>query len=197
MKKLRTAEIHRTTRETDIKVKWNLDGAGKSKIQTRIPFLDHMLELFARHGFFDLEVELNGDIEVDYHHSMEDLGLVMGEALLEALGDKAGIRRYGSTILPMDEALILTALDLSGRPYLVYQVTPPAPYVKDIDVQLFHEFFQAFSVKSGMNLHIRMLAGAEVHHVFEGIFKSLAKSLDQATGLDPRIKGVLSTKGCL
>ncbi len=197
MKTARTAEVARKTRETDISVKLNLDGTGDSSISTGIPFLDHMLELFAKHGFFDLEIKAVGDIEIDCHHTMEDLGLTLGQALLEALGDKAGIRRYGSCILPMDETLALVALDLSGRPYLVYDLIPPSDRIKDIDTALFKEFFQALSVKAGMNLHIKLLAGEEVHHVFEGVFKSMAKSLDQAVSIDPRVKGVLSTKGSL
>ncbi len=197
MKTARTAEVVRKTRETDISVKLNLDGTGESSIFTGIPFLDHMLELFAKHGFFDLEIKAVGDIEIDCHHTMEDLGLTLGQALSEALGDKAGIRRYGSCILPMDETLALVALDLSGRPYLVYDLVPPADRIKDMDTALFKEFFQALSVKAGMNLHIKLLAGEEVHHVFEGVFKSMAKSLDQAVSIDPRVKGVLSTKGSL
>lgn len=193
----RFAEIRRTTRETDISVKLTLDGTGVAAVDTGIPFMDHMLTLFAKHGFFDLEVKAAGDLEVDYHHTMEDLGLTLGEALSRALGDKAGIRRYGSFILPMDEALALIALDLSGRPLLVFDVKSPAPMIKDLDVRLFHEFFQALSVKAGMNLHIRLLAGEEVHHVFEAIFKGFAKALDQAVGFDPRVTGVLSTKGTL
>ena len=159
--------------------------------------MDHMLTLFSRHGFFDLEVRAAGDVEVDYHHTMEDLGLVLGEALAKAVGDKAGIRRYGNFLLPMDETLVLIALDLSGRPGLFYDVTPPAAALNGIDTRLFHEFFQAFCVKSGLNLHIRMLAASETHHLFEGIFKGLAKALDQATSVDPRVEGVLSTKGSL
>lgn len=193
----RFAEIRRTTRETDISVKLTLDGTGVAAVDTGIPFMDHMLTLFAKHGFFDLEVKAAGDLEVDYHHTMEDLGLTLGEALSRALGDKAGIRRYGSFILPMDEALALIALDLSGRPLLVFDVKSPAPMIKDLDVRLFHEFFQALSVKAGMNLHVRLLAGEEVHHVFEAIFKGFAKALDQAVGFDPRVTGVLSTKGTL
>jgi imidazoleglycerol-phosphate dehydratase len=193
----RAAEVVRTTRETDIKVKINLDGSGKSSICTGIPFMDHMLELFAKHGFFDLEITAKGDIEVDYHHTMEDLGLVIGAVLAEALGDKAGIRRYGSCLLPMDEALAQVALDLSGRPYLVYDLLPPAPMIKDLDCRLFHEFFQALAVKAGMNLHIVMQKGEEVHHVFEAVFKAFAKALDQAVAYDERVKGVLSTKGSL
>ena len=193
----RLAEFNRKTKETDIKIKINLDGSGKSSISTGIPFMDHMLELFSKHGFFDLNVKAKGDIEVDYHHTMEDLGLALGEAVAKALGDKAGIRRYGSCLLPMDEALAQVALDLSGRPYLVYDVIPPAPMIKDMDSALFHEFFQALAVKSGMNLHIQLQKGEEVHHAFEAIFKALAKALDQAVKIDPRVKGVLSTKGTL
>ena len=193
----RFAEIRRTTRETDISVKISLDGDGGADVDTGIPFMDHMLTLFAKHGFFRLEVKAKGDLDVDYHHTMEDLGLTLGEALGKALGDKAGIRRYGSCILPMDEALALVALDLSGRPMLVFDVKSPAPMIRDLDVRLFHEFFQALSVKAGMNLHIRLLAGEEVHHAFEAIFKGFARALDQAVGFDPRVKGVLSTKGTL
>lgn len=193
----RIAEVVRTTRETDIRVRLNLDGAGVSRIDTGIPFLNHMLELFARHGFFDLDVVAKGDLEVDFHHTIEDLGLVLGEAIARAAGDKAGIRRYGNFLLPMDETLVLIALDLSGRPCLVYDVRPPAPAVNNIDARLFHELFQALAVKSGMNLHIKQLAGEEVHHVFEAIFKGFGKALDQACTFDPRIEGVLSTKGSL
>lgn len=194
---MRKSEITRTTRETDITVALELDGTGKSSIDTGIPFMNHMLELFAKHGFFDLEVRAKGDIEVDYHHTMEDLGLVLGQALAEALGDKAGIRRYGSGILPMDETLALVALDLSGRPCLVWDVDFPAQMIRDLDVRLFCEFFQALVNRAGMNLHVKKLAGEEVHHVAEAIFKAFAKALDQAVSLDPRVKGVLSTKGSL
>ena len=193
----RIGKISRITGETDICVSINLDGEGKSSISTGIPFMDHMLNLFARHGFFDLEITAKGDIEVDYHHTMEDLGLAMGEAFAQAVGDKAGIRRYGNFLLPMDETLVLVALDISGRPGLYYDVTPPAPYVKDIDSRLFHEFFQGFCVKSGLNLHFKMLAAAETHHLFEAMFKGLAKALDEAASFDPRVNGVLSTKGVL
>ena len=193
----RNAEIRRTTGETDIFVRLELDGSGKAAIDTGIPFLDHMLNLFARHGFFDLEIKAKGDIEVDYHHTMEDLGLVMGDAISKALGDRAGICRYGSFLLPMDEALAQVALDLSNRPYLVYNVKCPAPVVGDIDVQLFHEFFQALAVKSGMNLHIDLIRAGETHHALEAVFKAFARALDGATQIDPRIKGVMSTKGVL
>ena len=193
----RCAEIRRTTGETDIFLKLELDGSGKGSIDTGIPFLDHMLTLFARHGFFDLEIKAKGDIEVDYHHTMEDLGIVMGEAIAQAAGEKKGIRRYGNFLLPMDETLVLVALDLSGRAGLYYDVTPPAPQVKDIDVRLFYEFFQALCGHAGLNMHIRMLAAGEVHHLFEAVFKGFAKALDQAVSTDPRIEGVLSTKGSL
>ena len=193
----RRAEVTRKTGETEITVKINLDGSGKGDIATGIPFMDHMLTLFSRHGFFDLEVKANGDLEVDYHHTLEDLGIVLGMAFDKALGDRSGIRRYGNFMLPMDETLVLIALDISGRPGLFYDVTPPAPLVKDIDVRLFHEFLQAFSNKLGLNLHVRMLAAEEAHHLFEAIFKGLAKALDQATGFDPRVKGIPSTKGVL
>lgn len=194
---MRKSEVTRTTRETDITLSLALDGEGNGAIDTGVPFMNHMLELFARHGFFDLAVRAKGDIEVDYHHTMEDLGLVLGQALAEALGDKAGIRRYGSCILPMDETLALVALDLSGRPCLVWDVEFPAQMVRDLDVRLFHEFFQALVNRSGMNLHVKKLAGEEVHHVAEAIFKAFAKALDQAVSIDPRVKGVLSTKGSL
>lgn len=193
----RKANISRRTGETDISVSIVLDGSGKSNVNTGIPFMDHMLTLFAKHGFFDLEISAKGDLEVDYHHTMEDLGLTMGEAFAQAVGDKAGIRRYGNFLLPMDETLVLVALDISGRPGLYYDVTPPAPCVKDIDSRLFHEFFQAFSVKCGLNLHFKMLCAAETHHLFEAMFKGLAKALDQAVSVDPRVSGVLSTKGVL
>ena len=193
----RTAAVSRKTAETDIVCTLNLDGGGKADVSTGIPFLDHMLTLFAKHGFFDLTVKAKGDLDVDCHHTMEDLGLVMGEALAKAVGDKAGIRRYGNFLLPMDETLVMIALDLSGRPGLYYDVTPPSPTLNQIDTRLFHEFFQAFCVKSGLNLHIRMIAACETHHLFEAIFKGLAKALDQATSADPRVQGVLSTKGSL
>ena len=193
----RFAEISRKTAETDITVSLNLDGEGKSVISTGIPFMDHMLTLFAKHGFFDLNVSAKGDLEVDCHHTMEDLGIVMGEVLAKAAGDKAGIRRYGNFLLPMDETLVMIALDLSGRGGLYYDVTPPAQQLNNIDTRLFYEFFQAFAVKSGLNLHIRMIASCETHHLFEAIFKGLAKALDQALSFDERVKGVLSTKGAL
>lgn len=197
MKNERIAEVARKTKETDIKIEMNLDGDGSASISTGIPFLDHMLTLFARHGLFNLNVKAVGDLEIDAHHTVEDIGLTLGEVLTKALGDKTGIKRYGWTVLPMDEALALVSLDLSGRPFLVYDLEPPTDRIKDIDTRLFHEFFQALCVKGGMNLHIQLLKGEETHHVFEAVFKAFAKSLDQATSFDPRVNGVPSTKGML
>lgn len=194
---MRNASVKRQTKETNIAVEIELDGEGIAEISTGIPFMDHMLTLFAKHGNFNLKVQAQGDLDVDCHHTMEDLGLVLGDALNQAVGDKAGIRRYGNFLLPMDEALAMIALDLSGRPYLVYDVKVPAPYIKDLDTALFHEFFMAFAVKSAMNLHIRMISGAEVHHVFEAIFKGIARALAEAVSIDPRVKGIPSTKGSL
>ena len=193
----RTDRQVRKTRETEIETVLNVDGSGKSEISTGIGFMDHMLELFARHGKFDLKVKAAGDLEVDAHHTMEDLGLVMGEVFSQALGDKAGIRRYGSFLLPMDETLVLIALDLSGRPYLVYDLVPPVEKVGTLDTALFHEFFQAFCVKGGINLHVKLMAGGEIHHIFEAVFKGLARALEQAVSHDPKEKGIPSTKGIL
>ena len=193
----RAAEKTRRTKETDITISINIDGSGKGDIDTGIPFLDHMLELFSKHGLFDLTVKAQGDLEVDGHHTMEDIGIVLGEVIAEALGDKQGIKRYGWTLLPMDESLVLVALDLSGRPYLVYDLIPPADNIKGLDSRLFHEFFQALTVKAGINMHIKLMKGEEVHHTFEALFKGFAKALDQATLYDDRITGVLSTKGIL
>ena len=193
----RFAEITRNTAETQITASVNLDGEGKSVISSGIPFMDHMLTLFAKHGFFDLNVRAKGDLEVDCHHTMEDLGIVLGELFAKAAGDKAGIRRYGNFLLPMDETLVMIALDFSGRGGLYYDVTPPAQYINGMDTRLFYEFFQAFAVRSGLNLHIRMIVSCETHHLFEAIFKGLAKAMDQALSYDERVKGVLSTKGTL
>lgn len=195
--KKRKATVSRKTKETKISVKINFDGSGESKISTGIPFLDHMLELFSKHGLFDMEIKATGDTEIDCHHTVEDIGLVIGEAISKALDKREGIKRYGWCLLPMDETLAMVALDLSGRPYLVYDLVPPAAFIKDMDTRLFHEFFQAVSVKAGMNLHIQLMKGEEVHHCFEAVFKAFAKSLDQATLIDERISGVLSTKGIL
>lgn len=193
----RTASISRTTSETDIAVTLNLDGSGRSDIDTGIGFFDHMLRSFAKHGFFDLTVQVKGDLEVDCHHTIEDTGIVLGEAIKKAVGDKKGIRRYGSFALPMDETLVLTALDLSGRPYLCFDADFAVDRVGEFDTEMVREFFYAISYSCGMNLHIRQLAGQNNHHIIEAIFKSFAKALDEATGYDPRIKDVLSTKGTL
>ena len=193
----RTASISRTTSETDIAVTMNLDGSGRSDIDTGIGFFDHMLRSFAKHGFFDLTVQVKGDLEVDCHHTIEDTGIVLGEAIKKAVGDKKGIRRYGSFALPMDETLVLTALDLSGRPYLCFDADFTVDRVGEFDTEMVREFFYAISYSCGMNLHIRQLAGQNNHHIIEAIFKSFAKALDEATGYDPRIKDVLSTKGTL
>lgn len=193
----RTASISRTTSETDIAVTLNLDGSGCSDIDTGIGFFDHMLRSFAKHGFFDLTVQVKGDLEVDCHHTIEDTGIVLGEAIKKAVGNKKGIRRYGSFALPMDETLVLTALDLSGRPYLCFDADFTVDRVGEFDTEMVREFFYAISYSCGMNLHIRQLAGQNNHHIIEAIFKSFAKALDEATGYDPRIKDVLSTKGTL
>ncbi len=189
--------VSRTTKETEISVRIDLDGTGSSSVATGIPFFDHMLELLARHGFFNLEVKAVGDIDVDCHHTMEDIGIVLGEALSKALGDKKGIRRYGWALLPMDESLVMVSLDLSGRSSLYYDLVPPDSRINNIDTRLFREFFNAFCLNAGVNMHIRLLAGEEVHHVFECVFKAFSKALDMAVGFDRRIDGVLSTKGIL
>lgn len=195
---MRTSQVKRTTRETDIELFIDLDTPGTCEVATGVGFLDHMLELLARHGFMSLKVKVNGDLHVDAHHTMEDLGLVLGQAISEALGNRAGIRRYGSCLLPMDEARAKVVLDLSNRPYLVYEVESPAQTVGGIDVALFHEFFQALAVKAGMNCHIVLERAGETHHAIECIFKAFARALSEAVSFDPRLEGkVLSTKGCL
>lgn len=193
----RIADISRVTHETDIQLKLDLDGTGKAEIHTGIGFFDHMLNSFARHGFFDLNLSVKGDLEVDTHHTIEDTGIVLGTAIKQALGNKASIKRYGSMILPMDETLILCAVDLSGRPYLSYDVLLTAERVGDFETEMVKEFFYAVSYASEMNLHIRKLAGENNHHIIEGTFKAFAKALDEATLPDQRITGVLSTKGTL
>ena len=193
----RSAVISRTTKETDIQMKLDLDGSGISKINTGIGFFDHMMNSFARHGFFDLELLVKGDLEVDTHHTIEDTGIVLGTAIKEALGDKKSIKRYGNMILPMDETLILCAVDLSGRPYLGFDVPFTAERVGEFETEMVKEFFYAVSYSAEMNLHIRKLSGENNHHLIEGVFKAFAKALDEATQPDPRITGVLSTKGTL
>lgn len=193
----RTVSLTRNTKETRIALTLNLDGTGNGEIDTGIGFFDHMLNGFARHGFFDLTCRVEGDLEVDCHHTIEDTGIVLGQAVREAAGDKKGIVRFGSCILPMDEALVLCSLDLSGRPYYASDAVFPSERVGDMDTQMVREFFYAVSYSAGMNLHFKMLAGENSHHMIEGMFKAFAKALDMAVATDPRIADVLSTKGSL
>ena len=193
----RTANINRKTKETDIHISLTIDGTGNSEVNTGIGFFDHMLEGFSKHGFFDLTISVNGDLEVDGHHTVEDAGIVLGTAIKEALGDKVGIKRYGSFILPMDDALCLCALDLCGRPYFVFDCAFPTERVGELETELVREFFYAVSYSAGMNLHIKMFHGSNAHHMIEAMFKAFAKALDEATSYDERITGVLSTKGAL
>ena len=193
----RSAQVKRDTKETQIAVQLELDGTGKSSLDTGIKFFDHMLDGFARHGLFDLKVVCKGDIQVDCHHSIEDTGIVLGNAIKEAVGDKKGIRRYGYFILPMDEALVLCALDLSGRPYFVYDAQFIGDRCGEMDTQMTKEFFSAVSYAAGMNLHIKVLYGENDHHMMEAMFKAFGKALDMAVSVDKRITDVLSTKGVL
>ena len=193
----RQASIHRKTSETDIDLFIRLDGSGDAQVDTGIGFFDHMLKSFAKHGMFDLKLNVTGDLIVDCHHTVEDVGIVLGEAIKKALGDKKSIRRYGDIILPMDEALIICAIDLSGRPYLVFDATFSSDMVGYFDTQMVKEFFYAISYNAGMNLHIREMSGENDHHIIEGMFKAFAKALDEACSKDARIKSVLSTKGSL
>ncbi|MDD6066819.1 MAG: imidazoleglycerol-phosphate dehydratase HisB [Firmicutes bacterium] len=193
----RIADIGRKTRETDISMKLSLDGTGKANICTGIGFFDHMMEGFARHGLFDLELSVKGDLQVDSHHTIEDTGIVLGNAIREALGDKKGIRRYGHFILPMDECLVLCAVDLCGRPYLAYEDAFTVPKCGGMDTEMVREFFYAVSYGAMMNLHIKVLTPGNNHHMMEAMFKAFAKALDMAVSLDERIKDVLSTKGSL
>ncbi len=195
---MRTSEIVRNTAETEITLKLDLDGTGKSKVDTGVGFLDHMLTLFARHGRFDLEVACKGDTQVDFHHTTEDIGIALGKAFSEALGEKRGIVRYGSTILPMDEAHILSAVDISGRSYLAYDCTLPTQKVGDFDTELGEEFWLGFVRNADVTLHIRQLAGSNSHHILEGTFKSVARTLREAVAIDPAMKDEIpSTKGVL
>ena len=193
----RYATVNRKTKETDISMKLNIDGAGKSNIQTGIGFFDHMLEGFTKHGFFDMDLHIDGDLQVDGHHTVEDCGIVLGQAIKEAIGDKAGICRYGYFILPMDEVLVLCAVDLCGRPYLIFDAEFTVERVGELETELVKEFFYAVSYSAGMNLHIKVLTPGNNHHMIEAMFKAFAKALDRATGKDPRIEDVLSTKGSL
>ena len=193
----RTASCTRTTKETDIDLTLNLDGTGKTQIDTGVGFFDHMLDGFARHGLFDLTVKVIGDLDVDCHHTIEDTGIVLGQAILEAIGDKAGIRRYGHFMLPMDETLALCAVDLSGRPYLRFQSEFTAERIGDMDTEMIKEFFYAVSYSAMMNIHLRSLDGENSHHMAETLFKSFGKALDMATLPEPRIQEAWTTKGSL
>ena len=196
-KKARRAEIERKTAETQISIKLNLDGEGTCDIATGIGFLDHMLTLLAKHSFMDLTVKAKGDLEVDSHHTVEDIGIVLGEALQEALGDKAGIHRYGNCFIPMDETLVQVCLDFSGRPFLVFGAEIPKIQLGNYDTEMTEEFFRAVAVHCGLTLHIRVLYGSNVHHIIEAIFKAFARAVAEATAVDPRVKGVMSSKGVL
>jgi imidazoleglycerol-phosphate dehydratase len=193
----RRAEIDRSTTETRIHVDLTLDGSGQGKVATTIPFLDHMLTLFSKHGFFDLIVRATGDTDIDEHHTIEDIGIVLGTALKEALGKKEGIKRFGFASVPLDETLVQVTIDLSGRPYLVYRVDLPDRKIKTFDLGLFEDFFQAFVTHGAFNLHVNLLYGRNPHHIMEAIFKAFSKALDQAITFDERVSGVLSTKGQL
>jgi imidazoleglycerol-phosphate dehydratase len=193
----RRATVERKTRETDIAVKLAIDGTGRYAVDTNLPFLDHMLELFAKHALIDLDIRAHGDVEVDYHHTAEDLGLVLGEALDKALGDRKGIARYGWSYVPMDDALSRAVVDLGGRPYLVYGVANRTRKIRDFDLLLVREFFQAFTVKARMNLHMAQLYGREPHHAYESLFKAAARALGAACRRDPRVRGVPSSKGAI
>lgn len=193
----RRARIARKTKETDILIDFNIDGTGKCEVDSGIGFFDHMLDGFTRHGLFDMSAKITGDLAVDCHHTIEDTGIVLGAAIKKAVGDKAGIKRYGSFILPMDETLVLCAVDLSGRPYLSFDAEFPVEKVGYMDTEMVKEFFYAISYSAGMNLHIKVLTPGNAHHMIEAIFKAFAKALDEATTIDPRIADVLSTKGTL
>ncbi len=193
----RSATVTRKTKETDIQIIFNIDGTGKGEISTGIGFFDHMLEGFTRHGFFDLKCKVEGDLYVDGHHTVEDTGIVLGQAIKEALDDKKGIKRFGQFLLPMDDVLVLCAIDLSGRPYYQSNVSFTTPSIGGLDTELIREFFYSVSYSAGMNLHFQLLAGENNHHIAEAMFKAFAKALDEATTKDPRITDVLSTKGSL
>lgn len=193
----RTAKVARKTKETDITVELEVDGAGQASIETGMPFFNHMLDSFSRHGFFNIKIAAKGDLEVDYHHTVEDVGLALGQAFKDALGDKRGIRRFGEASCPLDEALADVVVDLSGRPYLYYNVKIRPGRVGDFDTDLPHEFYAAFANQLGINLHIDVPRGENPHHIIEACFKAFARAMDSATQLDPRVQGVLSTKGSL
>ena len=193
----RRGAVERTTKETSVRVELALDGSGRGEIATGVPFIDHMLDLFAKHGMFDLTVQATGDLEIDQHHTVEDVGLTLGQAFRQALGDKKGIRRFGQSTVPLDEALVSVVVDLSGRPYLVYELEPGRERVGSFDTSLVHDFLLAFVNELKLNLHVDCLRGRNPHHMIEAAFKGLGRALDVATQLDPRISGVLSTEGVL
>lgn len=193
----RTATIERITNETKIRLELGIDGSGQARICTSVPFLDHMLNLFARHGLFNLSVEASGDIDIDFHHTVEDIGIVLGAAFKEALGDKQGICRYGHAVVPMDETLASVTVDISGRPYMVYNVPLPKVKIGEFDVELAREFFQAVANQCGLNLHVNLQYGDNLHHIIEACFKAFGRAMDAATRMDPRVEGVMSTKGVL
>jgi len=194
---MRTANITRQTAETNITASLEIDGTGNSQIATGIGFFDHMLILFAKHGFFNLNLTADGDLHIDGHHTVEDTGIVLGQAITQALGDKEGIKRYGTAFVPMDEALVMVSLDISGRPFLAFDVDSRAERIGTFDSELTEEFLRALSVHAGLTLHVRLLAGKNAHHIVEGVFKALGRALDEATRTDERIVGVMSTKGML
>lgn len=194
---MRISTINRKTKETDINLTLAIDGTGKASVNTGIGFFDHILEGFAKHGFFNLELDCDGDLEVDTHHTIEDCGIVLGEAIKEAVGDKKGIKRYGSFVLPMDESLVLCVVDLCGRPYLSMEDVFTVERIGDLETEMIREFFYAVSYSAGMNLHIKVLTTGNSHHMAEAMFKAFAKALDEATTVDPRITDILSTKGSL
>src|SRR5919112_6156670 len=193
----RTANVHRKTKETDVRVELNLDGSGQSSVSIGLPFLEHMLDLFAKHGLFNLQITCNGDLEIDDHHSVEDIAITLGQALAQALADKSGINRYGEAVVPMDEALCRAVIDLSGRFYLVYEVPTKRQKIGNFSVELAEHFWRSFSETAKFNLHIDCLRGRNTHHILEGTFKATARALRQAVEIDPRVKGVPSTKGVL
>ncbi|MFD0871692.1 MULTISPECIES: imidazoleglycerol-phosphate dehydratase HisB [Paenibacillus] len=194
---LRQASIERKTGETDIELSFNVDGTGVSEIESDVPFMNHMLDLFTKHGHFDLKVQARGDVEVDDHHTVEDIGICLGRALREALGDKVGIKRYANVFLPMDEALAQVAIDVSNRPHLVYKAEYPSATVGSFTTELVHEFLWKFALEARITLHVIVHYGHNTHHMIEAVFKALGRALDEATSIDPRVKGVPSTKGVL
>ncbi len=193
----RSSQVERKTNETDIKLSFHVDGSGKAEIETDVPFLNHMLDLFTKHGQFDLTLEARGDIDIDDHHTVEDIGICLGRALREALGDKKGIKRYANVFVPMDDALAQVAIDISNRPHLEYRVEYPSAQVGSFSTELVHEFLWKFALEAKINVHVILMYGLNTHHMVEAIFKALGRAIDEATQIDPRVKGVPSTKGVL